>query len=54
MLPKVVFDKTALSNLKIVVMTLILFFDFYLCTQSHVYRGILHREIRTAVTTERS
>jgi hypothetical protein len=49
MLPKVVFDKRAFVKFKNSGND----FYFYLCTQSHVYRGTLHSEIRTAVKTER-
>jgi hypothetical protein len=55
MLPKVVFDKTAFVKFKNSGNDFnFILCDFYLCTQSHVYRGILRCEIRTTVKTERS
>jgi hypothetical protein len=55
MLPKVVFDKTAFVKFKNSGNDFIFILcDFYHCTQSHVYSGKLHYEIRTTVKTERS
>jgi hypothetical protein len=55
MLQKVVFDKTAFVKFKNSGNDFnFILCDFYLCKQSHVYRGILNSEIHTTVKTERS
>jgi hypothetical protein len=55
MLTKVVFDKTAFVKFKNRSNDFnFILCDFYLCTQSLVYRGILLSEILTTVKTERS